>query len=117
MDWKDALGDLLASGSVPVATDPWPAYDTAGAGTALTKTTLRVAYERKGRGGKAATIIYGFDGREEPARIEALASSLKRALGIGGSARGSEILLQGDQRTPKLKALLEAKGYRVKGFH
>ncbi len=117
MDWKDTLGSLLASGSLPedgreetaTSPEPAPAKDIA------PKPILNVVFERKGRGGKSATIIEGFGDMEE-SEIAALAARLKGKLGIGGSARGGEILLQGDQRTSRLKDLLATEGFKTKGL-
>jgi translation initiation factor 1 len=46
--------------------------------------------------------------------INSLAADLKRALGTGGSVRGTEILLQGDRRA-KIRESLTKKGFTVKG--
>lgn len=73
--------------------------------------TLHISLERKGRAGKTATIIYGFT-VDDPTLNE-IASQLKRAIGCGGSARGGEILLQGD-RVESARSFLTAKGYKVK---
>lgn len=67
--------------------------------------------ERKGRGGKTATIIEGFTGTDD--ELKALATRLKQQLGVGGSARGGEILIQGDCRQ-RLREIL-AKEFIVKG--
>ncbi len=72
---------------------------------------LVMAMERKGRAGKTATIIAGFDSPEQAAEA---ASALKKRLATGGSARDCEVLLQGDRREDARKALT-ALGYRVKG--
>lgn len=113
MDWKEQLASL--QGSLPES----PAEDISTAETPKTKKnqvrTLNVVFERKGRGGKSATIIEGF-GDMEADEVSALAGRLKSRLGIGGSARGGEILLQGDQRTPRLKELLHAEGFKTKGL-
>ena len=54
--------------------------------------------------GKTATIICGFTiGDDE---VERVASRLKRSLGCGGSARGGEILIQGDRRSDVLRELV-----------
>lgn len=77
-----------------------------------TQQQLTVAIERKGRAGKTATIISGFTlSADEVSRI---ASRLKTQLGTGGSARGSEILIQGDRRND-VAAALRAMGHTVKG--
>lgn len=67
--------------------------------------------ERKGRGGKTATIIEGFPGSDS--ELKALATRLKQQLGVGGSARGGEILIQGDCRQ-RLRELL-SHDFIVKG--
>lgn len=73
---------------------------------------LLITYERKGRGGKQATIISGFECDEE--RLRDIASTLKQRLATGGSARGGEILVQGDRRADTA-ALLRSMGFKVKG--
>ena len=70
-------------------------------------------YERKGRGGKEATIIVCPDTMTDDETAE-LGAALKKAIGTGGSIRGNEILLQGDRREA-LRKRLAAMGYRVKG--
>ena len=67
--------------------------------------------ERKGRGGKQATIITGFTCDDEA--LKQVASTLKRALGVGGSARGGEILIQGDFRQRVLDELT-ALGFKAR---
>lgn len=73
---------------------------------------LLITYERKGRGGKQATIISGFECDDE--RLRDIASTLKQRLATGGSARGGEILVQGDRRADAA-ALLRSMGFKVKG--
>lgn len=73
---------------------------------------LLITYERKGRGGKQATIISGFECDDE--RLRDIASTLKQRLATGGSARGGEILVQGDRRADTA-ALLRSMGFKVKG--
>jgi translation initiation factor 1 len=64
---------------------------------------LRLDIERKGRAGKVATIISGFT--LPPEEVERIAATLKSKLGTGGSARGGEILIQGDRRTDVISLL------------
>ena len=72
---------------------------------------LTIFYERKGRGGKQATIITGFTIPDDA--LQELASQMKRTLGTGGSARAGEILIQGDRRDA-VRSFLRQKGYKVK---
>ncbi len=93
-DWKDALAALRSSETLPPGepeTSEEPAVRSPG------KPKLQFFYEKKGRAGKPATIIAGFDGMSD-SRIADIARQLKQRLGCGGSARGGEILLQGDRR-------------------
>ena len=75
------------------------------------KGALRVLLDKKGRKGKVATIIEGFE--IDDTEVEKLASELKRKIGTGGSSRGGEILLQGDWRQ-KVIDLLKEKGYAAR---
>lgn len=72
---------------------------------------LRIRLETKHRGGKAATVVTGFIGREED--LEDLSKKLKTHCGTGGSAKDGEIIIQGDQR-PKVLAWLLQQGYPAK---
>jgi len=66
-----------------------------------------VRYERKGRGGKEATVVeqLALSPRE---RAEWLLA-MKQALGCGGTLEGEALVLQGDQRS-RVRAWLEARG-------
>jgi translation initiation factor 1 len=68
-----------------------------------------VRLERKGRGGKEATVVEKL--ALPPATLEAWADALKRALGCGGSVEGDAIALQGDQRE-RARLWLEKRGVR-----
>ncbi len=78
---------------------------------AKTTSRLDVVLEKKGRAGKQATIVIGFTGSDD--QLQSLASKLKRKLGVGGSARGGEILIQGDRRNEVTKLLIEM-GYKAR---
>ncbi|MDE6556304.1 MAG: translation initiation factor [Duncaniella sp.] len=109
MDWKDILASKIESGelqredSTPV--DPPQMREE--------KKTLHVQIERKGRKGKTATIIFGFDpeGSDEQ-EVNEVARRLKQQLATGGSARGGEILIQGE-RMDEVKDILKKSGYKV----
>lgn len=68
-----------------------------------------VRFERKGRGGKAVTVVEKLGLR--PRELETWAGELKRALGCGGAVEGDALVLQGDLRE-RVRALLEARGVR-----
>jgi translation initiation factor 1 len=63
------------------------------------------------RNGKPVTIIEGYEGTGED--FKTLAKELKTKLGVGGSFRGGEMLIQGDFRD-KIMKLLQDKGFKVK---
>lgn len=72
---------------------------------------VRLRRERKGRGGKAVTLV---DGVPLPAaELKGLAKRLKQRCGVGGAVKDGRIEIQGDQREV-LKGLLEAEGFTVK---
>lgn len=73
--------------------------------------TLYVSHDRKQRKGKVVTLIEGFVGSAED--LTTLAKMLKTKCGVGGSAKDSEIILQGEHRD-KVMPALEAAGYKVK---
>lgn len=101
-DWQNALGALLQSGTLPEGEEPVIEEKTRKHGK------LTIALEKKGRGGKQVTIISGFNLDYD--ELAALAARLKSKLGTGGSARGGEILIQGDRRSDVAR-LLKAEGF------
>ena len=109
-DWMAKLsalrGAMTPEPEAESAPEPTPAADKA-----VQKERLDIIFEKKGRGGKQATIITGFTIADDD--IAELASEMKRRLGAGGSARGGEILIQGDRRTDVLK-FLTAKGFKAR---
>ena len=109
MDWKNALGSLLESGNLPAGEDPTPEIAPV---KSPALPTLHVLIDRKGRKGKTATIVEGFD-PNLPDETDRIAALLKRSLGVGGSARGGEILIQGNL-VDQVKKILSAQGYKVK---
>lgn len=72
---------------------------------------LRIFLEKKHRGGKTASVIKGFVGKQED--LEELGRMLKTKCGTGGSAKDGEIIIQGDFRDKILQQLTE-KGYKAK---
>lgn len=107
MDWKsslEALKDTLPAGETTDVT-PQPA-------AALPhQPRLDILLDRKGRKGKDATIVAGFTLPDD--EVAAVAARLKQKLGCGGSARGGEILIQGDKRREVLE-LLASQGFKAR---
>jgi translation initiation factor 1 len=68
-----------------------------------------VRFEKKGRGGKAVTVVEKLD--LGPAELARWLGDLKRALGCGGAVEGDALVLQGDARE-RVGRLLEARGVR-----
>ena len=94
------------------STDPNFRFDNEEAANAETlpakEQKLRIRLETKHRGGKTATPVHGFTGKEED--LEDLGKKLKNYCGTGGSAKDGEIIIQGDQREKVLQWLLK-NGY------
>ena len=79
--------------------------------TAHGKAMVNIVLERKGRAGKQATIITDLLADDEA--VKDLARALKQHCGTGGSARGGEILLQGDFRNKALQ-WLQQQGFKAR---
>jgi translation initiation factor 1 len=71
---------------------------------------LRV--EKKGRGGKTVTVLYGLPRNET--FLKDLGQRLKRECGTGGSVGEDSIELQGQMRE-RVRGILQRLGYTVKG--
>ncbi len=97
----DALRDSLPKGpDAPNAPSPVPVAPKGPA-----RAVVRL--ERKGRGGKEATIIEKLE--LKPKDLEAWLKALKQALGCGGVIEGDTIVLQGDLR-PRIADVLTKRG-------
>lgn len=107
MDWKDKLNSLYDTNSEFDRKDTYESSDKKS--ESPKKQLLRVEMEK--RNGKPATIISGFEGTDE--ELKELARLLKTMCSSGGSARGGEILIQGDFRV-KVAEFLQKKEYKVK---
>ena len=113
MDWKDALASLSGLPEGADSNDISEDYNVQKTLSEVShqKSPLHVLIEKKGRGGKTATIIEGFEIADE--EIDGIARTLRKKLGTGGSSRGGEILIQGDRKTDVIR-LLKEMGLKVK---
>ena len=68
--------------------------------------------EKKGRGGKTVTVVYGLP--QNDVFLKELSQTLKRVCGTGGTVVDDGIELQGDQRE-RVRGELLKQGYVVKG--
>lgn len=73
--------------------------------------TAYVKRDRKGRGGKTVTLIYGL--QHTPTTYKELLKTLQAACGTGGTVKEGEIEIQGDHRERVAEKLMEL-GYKVK---
>ena len=106
-NWLDSLQSLRDT----MADADAPAIDVDDSTEERQTGRLDIVLERKGRAGKTATIITGFTVSDDA--VADIAAQLKRSLGTGGSARGGEILIQGDRRLDVLRLLTE-KGFKAR---
>lgn len=104
-DWKSRLGMVYS-------TNPDFAYETEEEQEEETlpkeRQRLRVAIEKKNRGGKTVTVVKGFVGTETD--LKDLGKLLKTKCGVGGAVKEGEILIQGEWRD-RLVSLLKQEGY------
>ncbi len=104
-DWKSRLGMVYS-------TNPDFEFETDEEEEAATlppsQQKLRVAIERKNRGGKVVSVVTGFTGTEDD--LKALGKLLKTKCGVGGAVKDGEILIQGEWRE-RLIELLKKEGY------
>ena len=75
------------------------------------KQTIRVTLDRKRRAGKSVTVASGF--AHTPDSLAALAATLKKKCGSGGTAKDGEIEIQGDH-VQRVADELAKLGYRIK---
>jgi len=72
----------------------------------------KLRLEKKGRGGKAVTVVYDLP--RNAGFLKELAQDLKRTCGTGGTVVEDTIELQGDLRD-RVRAFLQTKKFVVKG--
>ena len=74
--------------------------------------TAKLRMERAGRGGKTVTVVDGLPRNQ--AFLDELATTLKRACGVGGTVREGSVELAGDV-CDRVRPLLAKRGWTVKG--
>jgi translation initiation factor 1 len=74
--------------------------------------TAKLRLEKKGRGGKAVTVVYGLP--QNAPFLKELSQTLKKVCGTGGAVIDDGVELQGDLRE-RVREWLVQHGYRVKG--
>lgn len=109
MDWREKLGNLKQELPEGENTDNSSAEQQQVKGNSLQKDPLRIELDK--RNGKPTTLITEYQGSED--ELKELARVLKQKCSSGGSARGGEILIQGDFRQ-RIADLLVQMGYKVK---
>jgi len=104
-DWKERLG-------VTYSTNPDYQYqfqdDTEVGTLPKEKQLLRIALDKRNRGGKTVTLITGFRGTDDD--LTALGKLLKVKCGVGGTVKDGDIIIQGDFRQ-KIVDILIKEGY------
>ncbi|PVW15608.1 translation initiation factor [Marixanthomonas spongiae] len=103
MDLKDQLKDLFPDHQPPK--EPKEEKPTVW----LQDDPLHCKYEK--RRGKPITIIDNYNGAQSD--FKQLAKELKKMLGVGGSFKNEQIIIQGDYRK-EIMAYLQEKGFNVK---
>ena len=112
-DWKDALNSLRGNfeETEDLCDNPQTIEITNDVTEYSQKKPLAIIVDKKGRNGKIATIIEGFEIPQK--EVEEIARKLKQSLGVGGSVRNGEILIQGDHKD-KIKSFLSALNFKIK---
>lgn len=107
-DWKSRLGMVYSTNSeYEYTTTTTPTKGT----LHPSKQKLRVALDKRNRGGKQVTIVADFVGDDES--LKELGKMLKTKCGVGGSAKDGEIIIQGDFRD-KIVEILTEQGYKAR---
>ncbi len=103
----ERLRERLPAGALPAATEDAAASPPPPASPSPPRAVVRI--ERKGRGGKEATVIERLG--LAPDGLASWLLELKRSLGCGGGVEDDALVLQGDQRD-RAVAWLERRGVR-----
>ncbi|MFI3267971.1 MAG: translation initiation factor [Rikenellaceae bacterium] len=107
-DWKSRLGVVYSTSTdFEYETET----ETEVEKVAPSKQNLRVALDKRNRGGKKVTIVADYKGSADD--LKELCKFLKGKCGVGGSAKDGEIIIQGDFRE-KVVEILKKEGYRAR---
>ncbi len=110
------LDAAFAGLSVPVASDaaPLDAPPPTPSAPAWKMGRVVLRRERAHRGGKTVIVVDDFATHLPLSVIETVARKVRAACGCGGTVKGRQIEIQGDQPA-KVRAALEAEGFAVAG--
>ena len=107
-DWKSRLGTVYSTNpDFEYTSETTEEQETLAPG----KQRLRVALDRRNRGGKQVTLVADFVGTNDD--LKELCKLLKQKCGVGGTAKDGEIIIQGDFRDKIVQILTEA-GYKAR---
>ena len=113
--WNSPFEKLTSDG-LPAGKDPAQQAGKPAPVPPVRRGRVVLRRETAHRGGKTVVVIYDFEPQVTQSYIEELSGKVKRACGCGGTVRDRTIEIQGDQ-PGKIRALLEAEGFRVAGVH
>ncbi|MCH8535090.1 MAG: translation initiation factor [Flavobacteriaceae bacterium] len=105
MDLQDQLKNLFPEHEVPESTS----NESNEGGIWLQDEPLYCHFEK--RKGKVNTIIKGYNGAKKD--FKELAKIFKKELGVGGSVKNEEIIIQGNTRE-EIIDILEDLGFKTK---
>ena len=108
----DALAGLALSEKVLEGSVSLPVTEAPEANWKMGRVVLR--RERAHRGGKTVIVIDDFATHLPVSVIEGVARKVRAACGCGGTVKGRQVEIQGDQPA-KVRAALEAEGFQVAG--
>ena len=91
--------------------DRHPCVCPAAADVVPAETLLRMRLDKKGRGGKAVTVVFDLPGH--PDYFVGLIRKLKAHCGVGGALKEGGMEIQGDQRD-NVQTYLERLGFTVR---
>lgn len=110
-DWKDKLGAAFNIEVSETETTEETKHEEKTLEQWQGKQMVNVMLDKRNRNGKKVTLITDLLCDEES--LKNLAKELKTICGVGGSARGGEILIQGDVRD-KVLNVLKSKGLKAR---